>query len=254
MAYALFVWFVLAPGGARLRAQQTAAPSAQPAQPAPIDQEPHHHLMYATSDIQIYDVLVPPGQSALMYQQNLDYLTITLAASTVSVDSPGQPPRSLKLPEGAVRFTTGGSVYTLTSDGSQPYHALSIKFLNPALTGNGCRCNGDPADAVCDCPGARPLPPSWSLEIGKVFLRGVTLAPGATYDNDSTKTTRFLVTVTPFDVLDNTIHEPKSLEVRLPVGRYHWLGPGPHEIQNLESKPLRFVCVEFAGTSFQNQD
>ncbi|HVB98174.1 MAG TPA: hypothetical protein VNJ12_02430 [Candidatus Dormibacteraeota bacterium] len=244
-AIASFVLLGLTLAGAPLRAQSQAPSPAQPAQPIPVDQEPHHHLMYGTSNIQVYDVLILPGQSALMYPQNIDYISITLAKSKVSVDSPGESPLSLDLPEGAVSFNVGGSAYTLTNYGSEPYHALSLAFLNTALTGRGCRCTGGPTDAICNCPGAAPLPPDWSLTIGHVFLRGVTLAPGATYDNDSTDTTRFLVAVTPFDVLDNTTHEPKSLQVRLPAGRFHWLGTGPHEIQNLASTPLRFVCVEF---------
>lgn len=227
----------------RLRAQ-TPSP-AVPAHAAPVDQGPHHHLMYATDDIQIYDVVIPPHQSALMYPNKTGYISITLADSSVSVDSPGQPPSPLQLPKGAVRFDTGGTGYALTNDGSQPYHALSIEFLDPGLLGGGCRCGGGPASAICNCPDASPLPPNWSLRIGQVSLRGVTLAPGATYDNDSTDATRFLVAVTPFDILDNTVHEPRSLEVRLPAGRFHWLGAGPHEIQNLSSSPTQFVCVEF---------
>jgi hypothetical protein len=245
-AMAALILFILPLGGAAQPGAQ-AQSAAEPAQAAPIDQEPHHQLMYATADIQVYDVLVPPHQSAQMYPRNTGYISITLANSNVSVDSPGSSPISLNLPDGAVRFVTGGSGYTLTNNDSQPYHALTIEFLDSALTGRGCRCTGSPADAICNCPNAAALPANWSLTIGRVFLEGVTLAPGATYDNDSTRTTRFLVAITPFDALDNTVHEPKSIEVRLPAGDYHWLGPGPHEIQNLASKPLRFVCVEFTG-------
>lgn len=254
-AKATLACFILVVAAGTLLRAQTQNPTQLPGQQpptAPVDQEPHHHLMYATPDIQVYDVLIPPGQSALMYARSLNYISIALDKSKLSIDSPGQAPRSLDLREGAVRFVEGGSGVTLTNDGSQPYHALSIEFLNSALTASGCSCNGSTADAVCDCPQSAPLPPNWSLRIGHVFLRGVTLAPGATYDNDSTDTTRFLVAVTPFDAMDNTIHEPRSLEVRLPAGRYHWLGPGPHEIQNLESKPLRFVCVQFSGHPFEN--
>ncbi len=246
-AIVTFVVLALGLGGTPLRGQSQSQPPppAETAKLLPVDQEAHHQLMYATSDIELIDVLIPPGQSALMYPQNIDYVSITLAKSKVSVNAPGQSTGTFELPEGAVRFYAGGAAYTLTNNGNQPYHALTLAFLNTKLTGRGCRCTGGPTDSICNCPGASKLPPDWSITIGHVFLRGVTLAPGATYDNDSTDTTRFLVAVTPFNVLDNTIHEPRSLQVRLPAGRFHWLGPGPHQVQNLASTPLRFVCVEF---------
>jgi hypothetical protein len=243
-ASAFLISLVLAPA-VRAQSNAPAQSAAQPAQTAPVDQEPHHQLMYATGDMQIYDVVVPSHQSALMYPQNNNYISITLAGASVTISSPGGSPLSTTLPGGAVRYAVGGSGYTLTNDGGSPYEALEVEFFNAALLGHGCSCTGSPTDSICSCPNAPSLPPAWSLEIGHVLLRGVTLASGATYDDDSTRATRFLVPLTPFDVMDTTVHEPRSLEVRLPAGGYHWLGPGPHQIQNLASTPLVFVCVEF---------
>lgn len=231
-------------GSPRLRAQSQTE-SAEPTNPAPIDQEAHHHLMYATNDIQVYDVVIPAGQSAAMYPNPTEYLLIGISNGSVTVDSPGQSPSQLDLAPGAVRMINGGSAYTLTNNANAPYHALSIQFLNSALLGRGCTCNDGAAGAICNCPNASALPANWSMRIGQLSLRGMTLAPGATYDNDSTDPARFIIAVTPFDMIDNTVHEPRHLEVHLPAGRFHWLGPGPHEIQNLSPNPMRFVCVEF---------
>lgn len=241
---AAIVFSALAFGaGVPLRAQFTPE-TGQPTTPAPIDQEPHHHLMFATSDIQVYAVVIPPQQSAVMYPNSAEYLAITLSQNKLTLDAPGQSSSKLNLPEGAVRMISGGAGYTLTNNSNAPYHALSIQFLNSAILGGGCICGGA-TGAICNCPNASSLPPDWSMHMGRLSLRGMTLAPGATYDNDSTDSTRFLVAVTPFDMLDNTVHEPRSLQVHLPAGEFHWLGPGPHEIQNLSSAPMRFVCVEF---------
>ena len=152
------------------------------------------------------------------------------------------------VPGSAVRFVEGGIASTLTNDGDRPFHELTIVFVNQGLTARSCSCNGGPAEAVCECPNAPPLPGAWEMRVGQVSLKAVTLAPGATYDDDSTRTTRFLVAVTPFDMMDVSIHEPKNLEVRLPEGQFHWLAPGPNQIQNIGSQPMRFVSVEFYGT------
>lgn len=225
---------------------QTQAP--KPGQPALLTQDPHYHLLYEDVDIQVYDAVVPPHQSTLLDQYDNNFLFVAFGNSSISIASPGMSPVPLTLPDGAVRFFKGGPARTITNDGDQPFHDMTIVFVNPKLTGRGCSCRGGLADAICQCPNALPLPADWFLRIGQVNLRGVTLAPGATYNDDSTRTTRFLVSVTPFDILDVSIHEPRNLQVRLPEGLFHWLAPGPHKIQNLDTQPVRFVSVEFYAT------
>ena len=214
----------------------------------PLSQEPHHQLMYENADMKIYDVVVPPGQSTLLHQHSDDYIFITLGNASITEEKPGQAPVQLSLPDGSVRFAKGGFSHIVTNDGNRPFHNLTIEFANSHLTAGGCSCNGGPTDSICACPNAPPLPANWTLRIGQVSLAGVTLAPGAEYDITSTRTTRFLVAVTPFDLLDVTTHDPRNLHIRLPEGRFHWLSPGPHKIQNLSSQPLRFISVEFWGT------
>jgi hypothetical protein len=248
MKFAATVTFIalalaLAPGQA-----QTKPQNQTPGQPASLAQDPHFRLMYQDDDMQILDLVIPPHQSTLPDQYDNNYLLVNFGQSTITSETAGQLAQQLTLPDGAVRFGEESSSRTLTNDGSQEFHALAIVFLNQRLTASGCSCNGGPADAICSCPNAPPLPANWSRRIGQVELQGVTLGPGATYDNTSTRTIRFLVALTPFDMLDSTIHEPKNLEIRLPQGWFQWLSPGPHKIQNLSSQPMRFVSVEFFGT------
>ncbi|MDE3135479.1 MAG: hypothetical protein KGL59_02800 [Acidobacteriota bacterium] len=227
---------------------QTKPQTQNPGQGAGITRDPHFRLMYQDDDMMILDVIIPPHQSTQLDEYDNNYLLVNFGQSTLTAQDAGQPPLQLVLPDGAVRFGEGGISQTLTNDGDLEFHALAIVFLNQRLTAKGCSCDGGAADAVCSCPNAQPLPGNWSQRIGQVELQGVTLPPGATYDNTSTRTTRFLVALTPFDMLDSTIHEPKNLEIRLPEGWYQWLSPGPHKIQNLSSGPMRFVSVEFYGT------
>lgn len=227
---------------------QAPAQTQKPGQAVPLTEDPHYHLMYENQDIQVFDLVLLPHKSTLLDQHDNDSLFVTFGQSAITLQNSGLLPVPLSLPDGAVRFATGGFARTLTNDGDRPFHDLTIVFLNEKLVGRGCSCNGGQADAICDCPNAPPLAADWSRRIGQVRLRGVTLAPGATYNDDSTRTVRFLVAVTPFDIMDVSIHEPRNLEVRLPEGRFHWLAPGPHKIQNLSPQPMRFVSVEFYGT------
>jgi hypothetical protein len=248
MKFAAIVTFValalaLAPGQA-----QTKPPIQNPGQGVAITQDPHFRLMYQDDDMMILDLIIPPRQSTPLDEYDNNYLLVNFGQSTLTVQGAVQPARQMELPDGAVRFGEGGISQTLTNDSDREFHALAIVFLNQKLTASGCSCNGGAADAVCSCPNAPPLAANWSRRIGQVELQGVTLAPGATYENTSTRTTRFLVALTPFDILDSTIHEPKNLEIRLPSGWYLWLSPGPHTMQNLSSQPTRFVSVEFYGT------
>ena len=227
---------------------QAQPQNQKPGQAVPLAQDPHFHLMYANSDMQVFESVLLPHQSTLLDEHDNNSLFVTFGQSTITMQDAGQPPQQLTLPDGAVRFFEGGIASTLTNDGDRPFHELTIVFVNQGLTARSCSCNGGPAEAVCECPNAPPLPGTWEMRVGQVSLKAVTLAPGATYDDDSTRTTRFLVAVTPFDMMDVSIHEPKNLEVRLPEGQFHWLAPGPNQIQNIGSQPMRFVSVEFYGT------
>jgi hypothetical protein len=210
-----------------------------------ITQEPHHHLLYANSDIRVFDVIVAPHESTLLHEHDHDYIFINFTQSTLTAVKPGVSPASLDLPPGAVGFAKAVFAHAITNDGDYPFHNMTIEFLNPVITARGCSCNGSSGDAVCDCPNAPPLPADWSKQIGRLHLRGITLAPGATFEDSSRFPTRLLVPVTPLDVVDTSIHSPKHLPLRLPVGRFHWLSPGPHEIQNVSTQALRMVSISF---------
>lgn len=224
---------------------QKAAPSVQG---VPLRAEPHHRLLYENADMRILDFYLAPHQSTLLEQHEFDFLLIALQNSRITVQRLGQSPVKLQLPQGAVRYSRAGFSDTVTNNGNHPFHAVTIEFLNRKLTAAGCSCTGGAADAICSCPNASPLPADWQRRIGRVILAGVTLEPGATYDIDSQMTTRFLVAVTPFDVINNSVHEPRHFETRLPPGYFHWLAPGPNSVQNITSQPQRFVKVEFWGT------
>lgn len=234
-------------GPPRRQAQKPVQPPQQPTIPGAvlITQEPHHHLLYSNDDLRVFDVIVPPHQSTLLHEHDSDYIFITLGNSQVTVEEPGMPAQKLDLPDGAVRFAKGGFAHALTNDSNQPFQNITIEFLNPAITRRGCACNGGAGDAVCGCPSASPLPSNWSKEIGRLSLEGITLAPGATFDDSSNRQMRMLVPLTPYDVLDTSIHSQRPRAIRLPVGRFHWLSPGPHKIQNVNSQPLRMVSVAF---------
>lgn len=229
--------------------RQQKPPQAAPAgSGVPLAQEPHHRLLYENTDMRILDVLLPAHQSTLLEQHDYNSISVVMSNSVVTVQRLGQVSVQLTLPAGAVRYDRAGLADTLTNDSDQPFHSVTIEFLNTRLTAGGCSCTGGAADALCSCPNALPLPANWERRIGRVTVAGVTLEPGASYDVKSQKTTRFLVAVTPLDVLNVSIHEPHNLDVRLPAGYFHWLAPGPNTIQNISSQPQRFVKVEFWGT------
>jgi hypothetical protein len=222
--------------------EQTPAPATQA---VPIDQEPHHHLVYANDDLRIFDIIVPPHESTLLHQHDNDYFFLVLGNSRVTAQVQGQAPVQYTFPDGAIHFSKAGFAHVMTNDSDQTFHNVAIEFLNPRITAGDCPCSSNPAAFACGCPNAPPLPTNWNLRIGQLQLVEETLAPGATINDTTTKNTRLLVAITPLDLLDVSTHEPKGLKVRLPVGKFHWLSPGPHQIQNLSEQPARFLSVAF---------
>ncbi|HEV2388999.1 MAG TPA: hypothetical protein VGS20_17295 [Candidatus Acidoferrales bacterium] len=231
--------------GLALASQPPSQAQALAGQAVSLDQEPHHHLKFANDDVRIYDVVVPPHESTLLHQHDNDYVYVVLGASDITAEEPGQAAVEVKLADGAVRFAKGGFAHVLTNDSAQPFRNITIVLLNPRVTARGCSCAGNAAGAVCGCPNAEPEPANWTMKVGQLDLGETTLGPGAELENTSAKTTRFLVAVTPLDLLDITLHEPRGIKVRLGAGAFHWLSPGKHDLQNLSSQPIRFVSVAF---------
>ncbi len=238
----LAVWV----SGSLLALTAVATTQAPPSAVA-ITSEPHHHLVFASRKVRIFDVLVPPHGSTLWHRHDYDYFFVVLNQSRVRVERPGQPPQELNLPAGAVRVAGGGFVHALENEADTPFHNVTVELLDPHTLDGRCGCTATEglAAALCGCAGASLPAPPWTARLGQLELASVVLDPGGHYEFNRNAGTRFLIALTRLAIRDIQLTSERQSRIRLSEGHFHWLSPGPHRIENESSTPTRFLSVAF---------
>ena len=100
--------------------------------PVPVEQEPHHHLVFENQYVRVLDVVVDPGDTTLFHTHSLDNLAVQLTDAIIKRQFPGQPWVDSPAKEGSVGFTAGTvKPYThrITNAGSSVFHVLDIEIL-----------------------------------------------------------------------------------------------------------------------------
>lgn len=230
-----------------LLALTAVATTQSPPAAVPITSEPHHRLVFASRTVRIFDVVVPPHASTLWHRHDYDYFFVVLNHSRVRVEQPGQPPKDLDLPAGAVRVAGGGFVHALQNEDDTAFHNVTVELLDPHTLAGRCGCTAAEGltAALCGCPGASLPAPPWTARIGQLELASVVLDPEGHYEPSRNARTRFLIALTRLTLRDIQLASGRQSRIRLSEGHFHWLSPGPHRIENASSTPARFLSVAF---------
>ena len=103
------------------------------AQSQPASVEPHHKRLLYTNDVRVFDVVVPPGQSATDHVHDHDLATIVLGNGTLNISRNGQ---SVTTPgpmgPGSVTLTeqTGApATFRIDNTGNTDYHAVEVENM-----------------------------------------------------------------------------------------------------------------------------
>jgi quercetin dioxygenase-like cupin family protein len=118
---------------------ETVKPAAIPStaqgtesDPVPVEQEPHHRVVFENQYVRVLDVVVKPGETTLFHKHSLDNVAVVLAGTTLRNQLPGQDwtPRTAR--EGSVGFAAGTAkpyVHRISNAGSTVFHVLDIQIL-----------------------------------------------------------------------------------------------------------------------------
>ncbi|MFY9978143.1 MAG: hypothetical protein WAK22_07915, partial [Candidatus Sulfotelmatobacter sp.] len=107
----------------------TALFSAQVATEVEITNEPHHHLTFENQYVRVFNVQVDPNTQTETHLHRHDYISITLGDAEISNDVVSKPTVTTKLPDGDVRFVSGGFAHYVRDLGPQPFRNVTIELL-----------------------------------------------------------------------------------------------------------------------------
>jgi quercetin dioxygenase-like cupin family protein len=100
--------------------------------PVPVEQEPHHHVIFENQYVRVLDVIVKPGETTLFHKHSLDNVAVHLSDATIKHQSPGQDWIEAPVKEGAVGFAAGTKqpyTHRITNAGATLFHVLDIEVL-----------------------------------------------------------------------------------------------------------------------------
>jgi hypothetical protein len=99
----------------------------------PVEQEPHHHVLFRNQYVCVLDVQLPPGESLLFHRHSYDNLSIRLSRGLIQNQLEGSDwpaPTEVKL--GAVVFTEASKkpyTHRVKNVGTSVYHVVDVELL-----------------------------------------------------------------------------------------------------------------------------
>jgi hypothetical protein len=96
-----------------------------------MDHEPHHHLVFHNSYVNVFYAKATPGDALLLHRHDHDAVAIAIGDQTVTVGVPGKPDVHSKNADGQVRMQRSGYVHSTRVDGDAAYFTVAVELLHP---------------------------------------------------------------------------------------------------------------------------
>src|SRR5216683_2858035 len=107
-----------APAG-EVSAQNVMTVAALPG--VPIAQEPHHHLVFQNSFVNVYEIEVAPGDATLMHQHYYDNLFVVFGDADLTNTVAGKKPKKLRISDLGIDFACEPYAHIIANNGKVPF-------------------------------------------------------------------------------------------------------------------------------------
>jgi hypothetical protein len=204
-------------------------------QPAavPVEQEPHHRIVFENKKVRIYDALIPPGEATLFHTHVFDSVSVTVNGGQARNEIVGKPVREYTQAAGTVTFSRAtGAPYThrITNLGTTPLRFVVPEILSlPASPGAPSAL-----DAV---PGHQ-----FVLENDSVEVYRISVDPGQSTGARSRTLPWVRISLSQSAVsVRGQGRATETLDTK--PGDYRWYeGPGIDTVENVG--PVRYEAIE----------
>lgn len=102
--------------------------------PVPVEQEPHHHVVWKNEFVEVIHVILPPGESTLFHTHSRDRVAVDMTRTNLALqklnEPEGQPDPTI--PGDISARANADSPYThrLRNLGPGTYEAIDVEFLH----------------------------------------------------------------------------------------------------------------------------
>ena len=198
--------------------------------PVPVEQEPHHHVVWKNGSVEVIRVVLPAGESTLFHTHSRDRVAVDLTSTMLSFqklnETEGKPEPSI--PGDVSSHSDFDAPYThrLHNVGEKTYEVVDVEFFKRPEH----PCEIAAATVAAENPSARVY--KWNL------------APGAATTLHAHEHPYILLSVTSSRLKTTARDGTSAIEV-VKAGDSRWVdAKGPHTIANAGSADGQIVEIE----------
>ncbi len=100
--------------------------------PVPVEQEPHHRVVFANQYVRIMDVVVKPGEATLFHKHSLDNVAVILTGAKMKRQFAGEDWADSPSADGSVGFAAGTKksyTHRIQNVGDTTFHVVDFQVL-----------------------------------------------------------------------------------------------------------------------------
>ena len=100
--------------------------------PVPVEQEPHHRVVFENQYVRVLDVVVGPGETTLFHRHSIDNVPIILTDADNRTQFAGKDWTATPAKAKSVGFIAGTAkpyVHRINNQGSTAYHVIDVEIL-----------------------------------------------------------------------------------------------------------------------------
>jgi hypothetical protein len=207
----------------------------------------HYRLKFENDVAVAYEVTLPAGEAAPVFQSAHDTFWLSLSDSTVTFKTSESTKMDARFLPGDARYFPSFGITLIRNIGTEEFKAVMISLKARGLVTNGCECTGATGKTICGCKGASHLESLWAFSMDQVTLAGTSLAPGEAFRNSALRDDMLLVAISDVDLNDESpgIATGDQTPLRLRAGDVAWIPSGRHKLRNAGTNLAHFATLEF---------
>jgi hypothetical protein len=142
----------------------------------PVENEPHHHLVFENEYVRVFKVEVAPHEATLVHRHKRDYVVVTIGDAEVTNAVVGKEPKKWSFKDGDVTFLEASGeksfAHKAVNESDKPFRNYTIEVKRSALH---VRVAKDDRNSLNDRGGYCIL---WGSESDTTWCSGKTLYVG----------------------------------------------------------------------------
>ena len=104
---------------------------AQALQPIPIQDEPHHHLIFENSYVRVFRVEIISPDATLLHRHDVPYTYMSIGKAEFTNAVEGKPEIRLKMSDGQLGYSKGGFAHVIRTENDIPFYNITVELLHP---------------------------------------------------------------------------------------------------------------------------